>query len=77
MYRTCRGHCTTTKNVNNKIILHKKKPGKKSTFTEPANYVIIFMYRTKMPIRFGFMIINLNIYKLFLYMNTLKLNIYL
>lgn len=41
----CREHCTTTKNVNNKIMLHKKNPGKKSTFTEPANYVIIFMYR--------------------------------
>lgn len=26
-------------------MLHKKNPGKKSTFTEPANYVIIFMYR--------------------------------
>lgn len=40
----CREHCTTTKNVNNKNMLHKKT-GIKSTFTEPANYVIIFIYR--------------------------------
>lgn len=59
----CRGHCTTTKNVNNKIMLHKKNPEKKSTFTEPANY--IYISQTKIPIRFGFMIINLNIYKLY------------
>lgn len=43
-------------------MLHKKT-GKKSTFTEPANY--IYISQTKIPIRFGFMIINLNIYKLY------------
>lgn len=54
------------KNVNNKIMFYKKKKiGKKLIFIEFVNYVIIFMYCIKMLICFGFMIINLNIYKLY------------